>query len=67
MRVTEVFFKLLNPARGAGREVRRRQVKRQESAGLRGGDKDASSAKRHLNKYRKLELGRRDKKVMLAP
>lgn len=61
------FFKLLNPARVAGREVRRRQVRRQELAGLRGGDKDASSAKRHLSKGRKLEMGRRDKEDILAP
>lgn len=66
MRVTEVFFKPLNPARGAGREERRRRVRRQELAGLRGRDKDAGSAKSHLKKYRKLGLGRRDKKDILA-
>lgn len=58
MRVTEVFFKLLTPARGAGREVRR-----QESGGLRGSDRDAGSAERLSSKYRKVEQQRTDKKV----
>lgn len=42
-------------------------MRRQESAGLHGGDRDAGSAKRHLNKCRKVEFGRRDKKDVLAP